>query len=127
MYQDFLSVRNLHKNRKFVIKILISVINTVFGKYWRSINPQREFIRILSDQKRLSDLAKNLLSSKQQGILFTTSENRKKFGQAIGKDEIASILLLHWLLNGIPTNKFDHIVIDEAQDLSSLHFILLKR
>ena len=47
-------------------------------------------------------------------------------GQALGITDLAAALYLDYALNGFTSERFEHIVIDEAQDVSALEMELLK-
>ena len=90
---------------------------------WEPINFQDEYVAMLSDPDRLMSLSRGHLSEQDANALTESAVNAAKNG--FDDSDLGALAYLDHQLNGTITNRYRHIVVDEAQDISPIEFKLL--
>lgn len=97
----------------------IDEVKTQFDEFWPELDVEKHLFTLLSNR--------NLLTSSQ---VKTSTIKTKRF---IDKQDLPALCYLNLLANGIyrtsktnaSVSTYDHIVVDEAQDISPLEFLIL--
>ncbi|MDR3563437.1 MAG: AAA family ATPase [Negativicutes bacterium] len=117
------SIRNTDEQRKQFGKEAADFINK-YSKKWLPLNLLEAYRQLFSDKpsfKPVTGLKLNLDAVRSHTVdLLNTGQ--------IKREDLAALAYLKYLLDGwkhIP--KYNHIMIDEAQDLSTLEFAILKQ
>ena len=95
------------------------------GSFWQNIDFRSEYASLVSSSDKI-------MTYSRRGDVdsFMASEVAKTappgVGQALGVTDLAAALYLDYSLNGFTSERFDHVVVDEAQDVSPLEIELMK-
>ena len=92
---------------------------------WQRLDFRREYVDLLRDPNKIMDFSRksDINAEKAQDIADTVPEGA---GQAVGITDLAALLYLDYLINGFDSERFEHVVVDEAQDISPLEITLMK-
>ncbi len=98
-----------------------------YAKKWPDFSPLTLYKQIFGDAKDTRGiLPQEALTGIPASVLKSTRKDLKD--GKIREEDLPALLYLHLLLNGIEgAERFDHIVIDEAQDFSPLQVSVLDR
>jgi len=107
-------------------------VESQFNQFWPELDYKETYIRLLSDKNALVTNAKGSITV-EQAKHFTSSLSEKR--AVCRSEDLPALCYLDHLLNdrenvrkkGRITPPFEHVVIDEAQDVSPLEFLLLYR
>lgn len=94
-----------------------------FNQSWQSIKLPTDYYKLLADTKLLRQLGENFLNDDDISLLSSFKPGRN----SIDLEDIPALYYLYILCRGEKNENYDHIVIDEAQDFSSLQFDLIRR
>ena len=101
-----------------------SIINEYFKK-WRGINPSDIYRGFYNDEDLFEIVADGKIPEPLSKFMKDEFNNRDKEGY-IDEDDLAALLYIRVLLEGIDdSEKFKHIVVDEAQDYSPFQIYLV--
>ena len=96
------------------------------GHLWPRYDFRREYVRLMSGPDVI-------MRYSQKGDLSWNSANeicltvpRNATGRSLGLTDLAAALYLDYDLNGFQSENFEHVVVDEAQDLSPLEIELMR-
>lgn len=92
-------------------------------KLWQPVTLPEDYYLLLADAERLRRLGQDLFKPEQISQL----EQALPAAAGVDASDLAALHFLYTELNGVPAPPFDHIVIDEAQDVSPLQFETLRR
>ena len=92
---------------------------------WPNVDFRRVYAGLMSDPDRLVELAKGDLDPEIANEISRTASNTQA-GQALGLTDMAAALYLDYALNGVESKNYQHIVVDEAQDVSPLELELMR-
>lgn len=95
-----------------------------FAKGWHEMTPLTFYSQLFDPAKRLIDFPPSLLARIPRPVAELTAKILKK-KQAMWED-LAPLVYIRHRLYGISGLRFDHVVIDEAQDFSPFQIVLLK-
>lgn len=99
--------------------------NTYFDS-WREINTERLYINLFNDHDLFNEISGGKVPEKLIKYILDELNNNKDKG-IIDSDDLAAMLYLKFKIEGVPDKfRFQHIVIDEAQDYSPFQLYLLK-
>lgn len=127
-YLDILKARHRRKgNLDEIVKNAQKTADAFLNKYlkrWPPLEVLDAYNQVFADKvifKIVKDKNYNLDALREYAIGLL--KNRQ-----IEREDLAPLAYLYYLLNGWRhITKFDHIVIDEAQDLNALEFAIIKR
>ncbi len=91
---------------------------------WRAENVLRAYRRLLRTPALLRQLGMNLFSARDLEFLALDAPTARR---PFHYGDLAALLYLKILLDGTDGVAYDHLVVDEAQDLTPLHFQVLQR
>lgn len=105
-------------------------ITVQFDKFWPELDFRGAYIKLLSNRDYLLKTSKGAITEEEADYFGKSLSGKSK---RVKLEDLAAICYLNYLLNGI--NKrgrrgrgdplFEHVVIDEAQDVSPIEFLLL--
>jgi DNA helicase-2/ATP-dependent DNA helicase PcrA len=107
--------------RRSVIDEVENRLKRDLAEIWPPINLREDFYTLLADGDHLHSLGRGLLREEEINLLNSTAQD----SHSVDLEDVPGLLFLHQLLYGIRGDKYDHIVVDEAQDFSPLQFRLL--
>ena len=107
-------------------------VEAQFSRFWPQLNLKETYAWLLSSEKTLLTYAKGSITP-IEAKHFTSSSSGKH--EALRSEDLPAICYLDHLLNdrvniqkrGKAIHLFEHVVIDEAQDVSPLELLLLYR
>ena len=91
---------------------------------WPEIDFQQEYASLMSDAERLANLSRWEISEEAEDLhlYWNTRDSRYEFEDS----DIGALTYLDHLLNNTIIRRNRHIVVDEAQDVSPIEFMLLR-
>lgn len=116
-------IKSRYIKRKEALTNEVSQALSEYKKKWIRLNPVTLFRDLFSNRERLLELYRNLSEDMVDKIVERLQHLKKN--KAVDYEDLAAILHLDILINGIGTY-FDHIVIDEAQDYSPYQMEMIK-
>ena len=90
---------------------------------WEHVDFQEEYVAMLSDPDHLIRLSRGHMSEQDANDLTESAVRAKKNG--FDDSDLGALAYLDHQLNGTIANRYRHIVVDEAQDISPIEFKLL--
>lgn len=122
------------EERKFIItsKIEGEILDEVNKKMrtmdlenrlWPKFDLLGEYYRFLSNEELLTKSGQTLFDESEIKILTLPSPPK---GREIDLEDVPALYYFYILINESRPKKYDHIIIDEAQDLSPFQFSILK-
>lgn len=92
---------------------------------WAVINPVRAYRRLLRSRALLEEIGTPYFAQTELAMLFLDAP---KQGAPLPVSNLAALLYLNTKLNGVEANQqFDLAVIDEAQDMTPLQYLVLRQ
>ena len=93
---------------------------------WPRFDFRREYVRLMSGPDVILRYAKKgeLDWNAANDICMTVPRNAT--GRSLGLTDLAAALYLDIALNGLQSDNFEHVVVDEAQDVSPLEIELMR-
>ena len=91
---------------------------------WPEYDFRTQYVRLMADAEALQIYSPNLDWSEANEICLTVSTNAS--GRSLGITDLAAALYLDYALNGFTSQNFEHVVVDEAQDVTPLEMELLR-
>ena len=93
------------------------------NRAWEHVDFQEEYLAMLSNPANMLRLSRGHLSEQDANALAESAEVSKKDG--FDDSDMGALAYLDHRLNGTISNRYRHIVVDEAQDISPIEFRLL--
>ena len=90
---------------------------------WEHVDFQEEYVAMLSDPDDMVRLSRDYLSEQNASALMESAIVSEKDG--FDDSDLGALAYLDHQLNGTISNRYRHIVVDEAQDISPIEFRLL--
>ena len=91
---------------------------------WPALDPVAGYDELLADRKRLSQLSQSIFEAEEIALLHASTS---PVGKALDVSDLPALCYLHTLIHGVAAPLYDHVVVDEAQDVAPLYFAVLKR
>ena len=91
---------------------------------WPALDPVAGYDELLADRKRLSQLSQSIFEAEEIALLHASAS---PVGKALDVSDLPALCYLHTLIHGVAAPLYDHVVVDEAQDVAPLYFAVLKR
>ncbi|MCY3638505.1 MAG: UvrD-helicase domain-containing protein [Chloroflexi bacterium] len=101
-------------------------ISRELQRYWPVHDFRSEYVRLLSGDDVLMTHANKGDLDEDLAIEVCTTMPRNARGQSLGQTDLAAALYLDYKLNGFSSENFEHVVVDEAQDVSPLEIEILR-
>jgi DNA helicase-2/ATP-dependent DNA helicase PcrA len=99
-------------------------VDTQLSRFWPATDFREAYLRLLSSPALMKTLSRGVLTPE---VTSTLAESVPAGGEPFRETDLAPLLYLDQLLNERPSQLLEHVVIDEAQDISPLEVALLKR
>ena len=93
------------------------------NRAWSHVGFQEEYLAMLSDPDNIRRLSREHLSEQDARALAESAAVSEKDG--FDDSDMGALAYLDHRLNGTISNRYRHIVVDEAQDISPIEFRLL--
>lgn len=100
---------------------LVPSVRSAVDRFWPAVDFRRAYVRLLI--KETDTIALGVAPDIARQIAL----NATRGDGAFTGNDLAPLLYLDHLLNTIPTQAFEHCVVDEAQDVSPLEVMLLQK
>ena len=98
-----------------------------FLAFWQHIDFRTEYVDLMRDPDKILTFARNGDIDLEDAQLISESISAlSDKGQALGITDLAAALYLDYALNGFQSQRFQHVVVDEAQDVSPLEVELMR-
>jgi len=101
---------------------IIQNIETLFDRFWRTIDFHKAYIDLITNPQRLIELSKGNISD-DEAKHFAIGLSAGNY--ICDNSDLAALSYLDHLLNRIPNSFFQHVVVDEGQDVTPLEYFLL--
>ena len=98
-------------------------IEEQIGDSWPEFDPVELYLRFIGDSNILVNLGKGAIDTE---LAESLRASLPRLGQGFQSTDIPALLYLDHLLNQHRSPEFEHVVIDEAQEVSPLAFRLLQ-
>ena len=99
-------------------------VNPWLNAVWPRADFRQEYVELLSNSERMLRLSRGAINQENAEAL------RESVGRALTEgfedSDAGALTFLDHLLNGTIPNRYRHIVVDEAQDISPIEFRLLR-
>jgi DNA helicase II / ATP-dependent DNA helicase PcrA len=100
-----------------------------FNKYfelWREINTEKLYMELFSNEEVLSEISGGKIPEKLKNYIIEELVSNSENG-IIDSDDLAAMVYLKFKIEGVPEKyRFQHIVVDEAQDYSPFQIYILR-
>ena len=93
---------------------------------WEPLSLPKDYYALLQDRSLLSTLAEGIFDAAQLDLIYNNSTTQPIDGP-VDLADLPALFFLHTIATGERNLSFDHIVIDEAQDVSPLEFATLRK
>ncbi len=110
--------------RPEVREALLAALSAALDQAWPALDPAPAYAQMLADLSLLARLGRGTLTADELELLHG---GLPASAAALDTADLPAITYLHALANGIPVPVYDHIIVDEAQDVSPLYYALLRR
>ena len=121
-----LSSRRRGATRSQVVASSRTDVEREIDYLWPRYDFRREYVRLMSGADVIIRYSNSgdLDSGAANEISLTVSRNAT--GRSLGLTDLAAALYLDYSLNGYQSENFEHVVVDEAQDVSPLEIELMR-
>ena len=101
------------------------LVESNLSPIWPRIDFRTEYVNLVSSSDKIMAYARkgDVDSSGAAEITRTAPTGA---GQALGLTDLAAALYLDYSINGFESERFEHVFVDEAQDVSPLEIILMQ-
>ena len=94
--------------------------------FWQRLDFRREYVNFVSNPDRILEFARKGDLDMEDAFEISQTAPSTEAGQALGMTDLAAALYLDYALNGFDSQRFQHVVVDEAQDVSPLELELMR-
>ena len=93
--------------------------------FWPRFDFRSEYVNLVSDPHKIMD------HSRQGDVDFNGATEISRTapsgaGWALGMTDLAAAVYLDYVINGFERERFEHVVVDEAQDVSPLEIVIMQ-
>jgi len=113
-----------YQTRRSVAERLTRRVQRAVDEQWAELNLPNDYYALLTNATQLQDLGRDIFKPKQLAQLH---QPEMPAAQELDFSDLAALHALHVLNHGVDVPPFEHIVIDEAQDVSPLQFETLRQ
>ena len=122
--------RRERAERERAITQIRNIVTEWCDKKWPRADFRREYAKLLSNAGEMIRLSANRLSEDDaralaESVAKNVADDENKTSNEFGDADMGALAYLDHLLNGTLERKYNHIVVDEAQDISPIEFRLL--
>ena len=94
--------------------------------FWQSLDFRRQYVSLVSNPDKILEFARKGDLDMEDATEISQTVPFTEAGQALGMTDLAAALYLDYALNGFVSQRFQHVVVDEAQDVSPLELELIR-
>ncbi len=94
---------------------------------WPPFDPFKHYQALLANEALLEELCDGLFTENERVWLTIELNNQRQHTNVLDLSDLPALHYLHLLIEPPVTPPYDHIVIDEAQDISELELFTLRR
>ena len=119
-------LRDPRMSREEAVRFRQDIRDTVVhgvNRAWEHLDFREEYVAMLSDTDRMLRLSGGQLSEENANALAESAVRATRDG--FDDSDLGALAYLDHQLNGTIANRYRHIVVDEAQDISPIEFKLL--
>jgi DNA helicase-2/ATP-dependent DNA helicase PcrA len=113
-----------NKQKTIVREALRQALESSLETIWPALDPPRAYTQLLSDPQLLARLGRGVLSDDEIELL---AQSAPPLEGALDAGDLPALAYLHTISEGLAAALYDHIVVDEAQDVAPLYYTLLRR
>lgn len=114
----------IRQPRPDVRAALLAALNAALDTAWPALDPAPAYTQLLNDLPLLAKLGRGLLNADELELLH---RGAPAAGDPLDSADLPALAYLHAHAHGIPVPVYDHIIVDEAQDVAPLYYALLRR
>lgn len=92
--------------------------------YWPAFDPIKDYYVLLADKALLNEMGHELFKADELELMCQPERPKNN---VVDLSDLAGLHFLHTIVEGVAVAPFDHILLDEAQDVSPLHLEILGR
>lgn len=101
-------------------------IDSLLDRIWPSLTPQAFLRELYGSERRLVTAAAEDFTAAEVRALYRRAE--EKLSEEVWTQTDAAVLdYANYAMNGLPARRYEHIVVDEAQDLSPMELAMIAR
>lgn len=93
---------------------------------WPRIDFRVEYVNLVKGADKIMTYAKKGDIDRAGAAEITRTAPPSEAGQALGLTDLAAALYLDYRINGFESERFEHIFVDEAQDVSPFEIVLMQ-
>lgn len=102
-------------------------VDRSLASIWPKLDFRAEYVELVSSpEKIMAHARKGDVDPSAAEEIVRTARSRARAGQALSVTDLAAALYLDYAINGFESERFEHVVVDEAQDVSPLELALLR-
>jgi DNA helicase-2/ATP-dependent DNA helicase PcrA len=113
-----------NKQKTIVREALRQALESSLDSIWPALNPLRAYTQLLSDPQLLARLGRGVLGDDEIELL---GQSAPPADGALDVSDLPALAYLHTTSEGLAAALYDHVVVDEAQDVAPLYYTLLRR
>ncbi len=110
--------------RRQVLDRVARQIGRDVSRHWPPVDPVEDYYHLLSDADLLKQASQGVFKPKELELL---RQDDAPDEAEVDLSDLPAIHYLHTLVNGVPVRLYDHVVIDEAQDVAPLQLETIQR
>ena len=112
------------KQRAVVREALRQALAASLESIWPVLDPLPAYTQLLADPALLARLGRGVLTEAEVDLL---EQAAPRADGPLDVSDLPALLYLHTLGEGLATALYDHVVVDEAQDVAPLYYAVLRR
>jgi DNA helicase-2/ATP-dependent DNA helicase PcrA len=112
------------KQKAAVREALRQSVEADLNGMWPALDPLRAYTQLFADPALLARLARGVFSDDEIERLLQAAPRPEA---PLDVSDLPALVYLHTLSEGLTTALYDHIVVDEAQDVAPLYYAVLRR
>ncbi len=103
-------------------------VDRSLASIWPRLDFRAEYVELATSSEKIMEHArKGDVDPSGADEIVRTARSRAHAGQALSVTDLAAALYLDYAINGYESERFEHVVVDEAQDVSPLELALLQK
>jgi DNA helicase IV len=124
-YSELTRVKNTDDRLRTQLE-RVSAVSALFNRLWPSVSAEQVFRHLLADRDSLTAAAFGVLTLDEQDALLRP-QARRVSDEPWSAEDLVCLEELRWLLTGENERRYQHLIVDEAQDLTPMQAKSLAR
>ena len=112
------------KGKAAVRDVLREALEASLEHIWPELDPVRAYADLLADRQLLARLGRGVFTEDELDLLEQTAPQPDG---PLDVSDLPALAYLHTISAGLAAALYDHIVVDEAQDVAPLYYAVLRR